>query len=75
MRVEVDGVEYTISMTWQDNENARFFVWIDDDLKELKLKLFRRINDFQTHITPQEVRQILAQEIAQLLDYSSGDRG
>lgn len=75
MQIQVDGKEYSVSMTWQSNEIARFFVRIDGVLHELDLKLSREVNDFETHITPEEVRHILAREIKQKTNDRLGDRG
>lgn len=67
MRINVDGVEYPVSCQWHQNDTIVYYVAIDSERIRLDLDMFKERHDTSCHITAQEVRQIFADQIRQLI--------
>ena len=74
MRINVDGLEYPVSCQWHQNDTIVYYVEIDSERIRLDLDMFKARHDHSCHITAQEVREILATQIREILYASSGYR-
>lgn len=74
MRVTINDVEYTLSMKWNQDDTAQFFVQIDGEWIELNSRFYKDRNDSKTHINNKQLRELVTLETKNILDSRTGDR-
>lgn len=67
LNITLDDVEYSLSMKWNQDDTAQFFVSIDNELIELNTQMQKDRHDVKRYVTSKQIRATFAQEIKNIL--------
>lgn len=71
MKITVNGIEYSVSCIWHQNDTIVYYVEIDGNKIKLDLDMHKGLHDSECHIKEKNVRFILKTQIKLIISKSN----